>query len=167
MYANHENRFVYPPFKRALERLFARVNQLVPLEFAALHKRLATLGTDVNARTVCVQMLPHRPVVTEHLVASLVRAGDGATGVRLGPLPLVSGPATGRATRVKITQLATHCNFCVVLLRAFLKPALLGVKLLNERSSAPVSLRTGLRHLLNSNEPEQRGRMHISLCKMN
>lgn len=59
--------------ERALERLLAGMHQLVPLELARLHKRLAALSTDMHARTVRMQVLAHRRVVPEHLIASLVR----------------------------------------------------------------------------------------------
>ena len=54
-----------------LERLLARVDQLVPLQFGALHERLAALGAHVHTWTVRVQVLPHGRVVAEHLGAAL------------------------------------------------------------------------------------------------
>lgn len=58
-------------FAAYLEGLFASMNQLMPLQFGTFHKCFATLRTDVHARAVCVQMLAHRRVVTEHLGATL------------------------------------------------------------------------------------------------
>lgn len=45
----------------------------MPLEFAALDEGLAAFGTDVDTRSVGMQMLPHGRVVAEHLGAALVR----------------------------------------------------------------------------------------------
>lgn len=59
-----------------LERLLARVHQLMALEFARLHERLAALATDVRPRPVRVQVLAHCTVVAKHLVAARVRAFD-------------------------------------------------------------------------------------------
>ena len=54
------------------------MNQLVSLQFTWLHKCLATLRTDVDPGPVSVQMFPHSGVVSEHLAAAFVRAGDGS-----------------------------------------------------------------------------------------
>jgi len=62
----------------ALEGFLAGVHQLVALELGALHEGLAALGAHVDARPVGVEVLPHRRIVTEHLGAALVGAGDGA-----------------------------------------------------------------------------------------
>lgn len=43
----------------------------MPLEFRTLHKGFATFCTDVHARPVGMQVLPHRRVVPEHLGTSL------------------------------------------------------------------------------------------------
>lgn len=47
------------------------MNELVTFEFGTLYEGLATLGTDVHARPVGVEMLPHRRVVPEHLSTAL------------------------------------------------------------------------------------------------
>lgn len=47
-------------FERALERLLARVHQLMSLQLARLDKRLAAFGANVNARAMRVQMFTHR-----------------------------------------------------------------------------------------------------------
>lgn len=44
------------------------------LQLAGLDKRLAALRAHVDSRPVRVQVLAHRRVVAEHLVAALVRA---------------------------------------------------------------------------------------------
>jgi len=54
-----------------LEGLFACVYELVPLQLGALHKRLATLGTDVHAWTVSVKVLAHCSIVSKQLAAAL------------------------------------------------------------------------------------------------
>lgn len=54
-----------------LEGFLPRVDKLVPLEFGTLHESLATLGADVHARAVGVEMLPHGRVIPEHLCAAL------------------------------------------------------------------------------------------------
>ena len=64
--------------ERALERLFARVHQLVALQLRGLDEGLAALGAHVDARAVRVEVLAHRGVVSEHLGAALVRARDRA-----------------------------------------------------------------------------------------
>jgi len=43
----------------------------MPFELRALDKRLATLGTDVHTRTMCVQVLAHCSVVPKQLTATL------------------------------------------------------------------------------------------------
>lgn len=63
-------------FERALERLFARVHQLMALELGRLDKGLAALGTYVHPWTVRVLVLPHRRIVAEHFGATLVRTGN-------------------------------------------------------------------------------------------
>lgn len=62
-------------FERALERLLSRVDELVPLQLAGFDEGLAALSADVDSRAVRVQMLPHRRIVPEHLVATFVWAG--------------------------------------------------------------------------------------------
>lgn len=47
------------------------MHQLVPLEFGALYKGLATLGADMHARAVDVQVLAQGRIVPKHLVAAL------------------------------------------------------------------------------------------------
>ena len=54
-----------------LERLFSGVDQLVSLQLGALDKGLATLCTDVDARPVSMEMLPHGRIVPEHLGTAL------------------------------------------------------------------------------------------------
>lgn len=49
------------------------MNELMPLEFAALDEGLAAFGADVDTRSVGMQVLPHGRVVAEHLGAALVR----------------------------------------------------------------------------------------------
>ena len=55
------------PFKGALERLLARVDQLMSFQLGALDKGLSTFGTDVNTWTVGVQVFSHCRIVPEHL----------------------------------------------------------------------------------------------------
>lgn len=52
--------------KTHLERLFASMNQLMSLEFGTFDKRFSTFGAHVDTRSVCMQMLPHCRVVSEH-----------------------------------------------------------------------------------------------------
>lgn len=54
-----------------LERFFSRVDQLVPLQLGALHEGLATLSTNVDTRTVGVEVFPHGCIVPKHLGATL------------------------------------------------------------------------------------------------
>lgn len=42
-----------------LEGFLSCVNKLVTFKFGALHKGLATLGADVHAGSVGMEMLPH------------------------------------------------------------------------------------------------------------
>ena len=53
------------------------MHELMPLQLRALHKGLAALGAHVDARTVCVKVLPHGCVVSEHLSAALSQTRDG------------------------------------------------------------------------------------------
>ncbi len=53
-----------------LERLFARMYQLVPLQLRRLHKRLAALAAHMHAWAVRVQVLAHGGVVSEELIAA-------------------------------------------------------------------------------------------------
>ena len=64
-------------FERALERLLARVHQLMALELGRLDEGLAALGTYVHPWTVRVLVLAHRRIVAEHFGATLVRTGNG------------------------------------------------------------------------------------------
>jgi len=52
------------PFECALKWFLSRVYQLVPLQFAALHKGFAAFGAHVHARPVCVKVLPHGGVIS-------------------------------------------------------------------------------------------------------
>ena len=47
-----------------LKWFLSRVYQLVPLQFAALHKGFAAFGAHVHARPVCVKVLPHGGVIS-------------------------------------------------------------------------------------------------------
>ena len=64
-------------FERALEGLFTRMHQLMPLQLGALHEGLSALCAHVHPRPVGVQVLTHRRIVPEHFGASLVRTRDG------------------------------------------------------------------------------------------
>merc|ERR1719461_600263 len=60
-------------FKGTLKWFFTGVNQLVSFQFAGLYKCFSTLGTYMNPRTMCVKMLPHRRIISEHLCTTFVR----------------------------------------------------------------------------------------------
>ena len=62
---------IKPPLQADLEGLLPSVDQLVSLQFGALHEGLAALGADVDARSVGVQVFPHGCIVPEHLGAAL------------------------------------------------------------------------------------------------
>lgn len=64
-----------------LEGFLPRVDELVTFEFGALDERLATLGADVHAGSVGVEVLPHGRVVPEHLCAAL-ETKEGAERVK-------------------------------------------------------------------------------------
>ena len=101
----------------ALERLLARVHQLVALQLGALDEGLAALGAHVDARAVRVQVFAHGAVVAEHLGAALVRARDRPRNVVAGlALRLYSVVGTG-TTRCKSSRnihlwQVIPCKFC-------------------------------------------------------
>ena len=71
------------PFKSAQERLLACMYELMPLQFTALDEGLPAFRTNMHSRSVGVEMFPHGSVVSEHLVASLVRTRDGPRSINL------------------------------------------------------------------------------------
>ena len=64
--------------KSTLERFFPSVNQLMPFKLGALNKGFATLGTDVNPRSVGMQMFSHGRIIAKHFSAPFVRTGNGS-----------------------------------------------------------------------------------------
>ena len=54
-----------------LERLLASMNKLGSLQFTRFNKSFPALCTDVNPRTVGVEVFSHRGVVSEHFGAAL------------------------------------------------------------------------------------------------
>lgn len=60
------------PIECALEWLFARMHQLMSLQFWTFHKGFTALGAYMHPRAVGVQMLTHRWIITEHFMAILM-----------------------------------------------------------------------------------------------